>query len=122
MQIRLYIDEDASRISFIQALRNSAINLVTTSEANNLSYSDSEQLIWATQNERVIYTFNVRDYCQLHTVYIEQGRKHTRIIVAERQSYSVGEQLRGLQKLIAKKSSEEMINQLVFIGAYIRAE
>lgn len=122
MQIRLYIDEDASRGALVQALRNADIDLVTTSEANNLSCNDTEQLIWATENDRVIYTFNGRDYCRLHTTYMEQGREHGGVIVAERQSYSVGEQLRGLQRLIAIKSAEEMRNQLVFIGAYIRAE
>ena len=122
MQIRLYIDEDSSRGALVQALRNADIDLVTTSEANNLSCNDTEQLIWATENDRVIYTFNGRDYCRLHTTYMEQGREHGGVIVAERQSYSVGEQLRGLQRLIAIKSAEEMRNQLVFIGAYIRAE
>ncbi len=84
MQIRLYIDEDASRGALVQALRNADIDLVTTSEANNLSCNDTEQLIWATENDRVIYTFNGRDYCRLHTTYMEQGREHGGVIVAER--------------------------------------
>ena len=119
-KIRLYIDEDASREALVKALRRASIDCLTTSEANNLGCSDSEQLIWATGNNRVIYTFNVRDYCQLHTSYMQSGKNHQGIIVVERQSYSIGEQLRGIQKLIDTLSAEEVKNQLVFIGIYIR--
>ncbi len=39
-QIRLYLDEDMIRRALIQALRNTDIDVVTTSEANNLSCTD----------------------------------------------------------------------------------
>lgn len=71
-KVKLYIDEDASRSSFVQALRYNNIDCVTTKEANNLGKDDLAQLIWATENNRVIYTFNVRDYCKLNTIYIEE--------------------------------------------------
>jgi DNA-binding transcriptional MerR regulator len=118
-KIRLYIDEDASRKSFIFALRDLGLDLVTTSEAVNLGLDDSEQLIWATNHNRAIYTFNVRDYCRLHKTYMSESKQHFGIIVVPRQSYSVGEQLRGLQKLISSMSLEEMKNQLIFLGVYI---
>ncbi|WP_257236021.1 hypothetical protein [Nostoc sp. 'Peltigera malacea cyanobiont' DB3992] len=37
----------------------------------------------------------------------------------QQQRYSVGQQLQGLLKLIATRSAEEMVNQLVFLSAYI---
>ncbi|MCL1465078.1 DUF5615 family PIN-like protein [Argonema galeatum] len=119
-QIRLYLDEDTLRGALVQALQNAGVDLVTTADANNLGQIDSEQLIWATEQQRVIYTFNVGDFCRLHKTYMEEDRVHTGIIIAERQSYAVGEQLRGIQRLISTKSAEEMINQLVFLGAYVR--
>ncbi|WP_255552833.1 hypothetical protein [[Phormidium] sp. ETS-05] len=39
-----------------------------------------------------------------------------------RQSYSVGSQLRGILRLMAVKSAEDMINQLEFLGSYIRGD
>ena len=117
----MYLDEDTIRRALIQALRNAGVNVVTTSDANNLSCIDEQQLIWATAENRVIYSFNMRDFCRLHQIYMEQGIEHSGIIVAERQSYSVGEQLRGILKLMAIKSALEMRNELVFLGAYIRA-
>jgi hypothetical protein len=51
-----------------------------------------------------------------------QGMEHSGIILAERQSYSIGDQLRGLLLLVADKSAEDIKNQLVFLGPYIRAK
>ena len=45
-QIRLYIDEDSGNLSLVESLRNSAVEVMTTSEANKLSSDDEEQLIW----------------------------------------------------------------------------
>lgn len=121
-QISLYLDEDTQEQSLILALRNSGIDVLTTSEANNISCTDEEQLIWATEKGRVIYSCNRRDFSQLHSMFLAQERNHVGIILVQQQRYSVGEQLRGIQRLIATKSAEEMINQLVFVGAYIRTE
>ncbi|VEP18156.1 conserved hypothetical protein [Hyella patelloides LEGE 07179] len=118
-QIRLYIDEDASRKSFVEALRKLNIDVISTPEANNRGIADTEQLIWARKNNRIIYTFNVGDFCRLHTIYMTERKKHSGIIVVPRQRYSVGEQLKGLQNLIESISSEEIKSQLIFLGTYI---
>ncbi|MEM9273192.1 MAG: DUF5615 family PIN-like protein [Cyanobacteria bacterium P01_F01_bin.143] len=52
--------KDASINSFVLALRNLDFDVVTTAEAENLGFADPEQLIWASKNHRVIYTFNRR--------------------------------------------------------------
>lgn len=119
-QIRLYFDEDAGKNSLVNALRRAGVDAITTGEANNLRLPDSEQLIWATKQKRVIYTFNMGDFCRLHSIYMAEERTHTGIIVSERQSYSVGVQLRAIERLISTLSAEEMVNQLVFLGTYIQ--
>ena len=118
-KIRLYIDEDASRNSFVMALHNANIDILTTAEAGNLGLIDAEQLIWTTNHHCTIYTFNVQDYCRLHKLYMEEGKEHFGIIVVPRQSYSVGEQLRGLQKLILSISPPQIKNKLIFLSSYI---
>jgi DNA-binding transcriptional MerR regulator len=117
-QIRLYLDEDILERSLIKALRNAGIDVSTTAEANNLSCTDEEQLIWATSQGRVIYTLNVGDFCYLHKIYMEQGRNHSGIVMGK-QSYSIGEQLRGFLKLISLKTAEEMICQQQFLVNYL---
>ena len=121
-QICLYIDEDSGNLSLVESLRNSAVEVMTTSDANKLSSSDEEQLIWATEQGRVIYSSNMGDFCRLHRIFVEQKRTHSGIIVVPRQSYSVGTQWRGVWNLIAAKSAEQMIDQLEYIGTYIRDE
>jgi len=121
-KIRLYIDEDAVERGFVQSCRSNDIDVITTLDANRLTYADEAQLIWANEQRRVIYTFNKRDFSQLHSNFLVQSISHSGIILAQQQRYSIGQQLRGLLKLIRSKSSEEMINQLVYLGNYMRIE
>lgn len=118
-QICLYLDEDAGKKSLANGLRNAGVNVMTTLEADRLASSDDSQLIWATEQRRVIYSFNVGDFCRLHKAYLEQQQKHSGIILAAKQSYSIGEQLRGLLKLVESMEAEDMANQLVFLRKYI---
>jgi uncharacterized protein with PIN domain len=121
-QIRLYIDEDSGNLSLVESLRNSGVDVMTTPDANKLSSSDEEQLIWATEQGRVIYTANMGDFCRLHRIFAELKMTHSGIIVATRQSYSIGAQWRAILNLMAAKSAKEMINNLEYLGGYIRAE
>ncbi|MBG1262802.1 DUF5615 family PIN-like protein [Nostoc commune] len=118
-QICFYLDEDAGKKSLTNGLGNAGIDVMTTAEADRLASSDDSQLIWATQQRRVIYSFNVGDFCRLHKAYLEQQQKHSGIVLASKQSYSIGEQLRGLLKLLESVEAEDMANQLVFLRKYI---
>ena len=118
-QIRLYLDEDSVEKSLITAFRNASLDIVTVADVSRQSYSDEEQLIWATEQRRAIYSYNRRDFCLLHSEFLAAQRNHAGIILLQQQRYSVGQQLQGLLKLVATKSAEEMVNQLVFLSAYI---
>ena len=107
-QICLYLDEDTIQKGLVQALRNAAVNLTTTAEESRLGFSDEEQLIWATKQRRVIYTFNVEDFCRLHSIFLAEHRSHAGIILGTQQRYSIGQQLREILRLISTKSAEEM--------------
>jgi hypothetical protein len=118
-QICFYLDEDTINAALVKALRNANLNVVIVADAGRLGYPDEEQLIWATEQGRVIYSFNIGDFCRLHRDFIAQERNHAGIVLASQQQYSIGQQLRGLLKLAADNSSEEMVNQLMFLSAYI---
>jgi hypothetical protein len=120
--IRLFIDEDSMDRQFVRALRARGVDVTTVGEIGTTSFSDADQLILATEQQRVLYTFNVGDFCQLHSVYMAERRTHTEIVISS-QEYSVGEQMRRrVLKLMAAKSAEEMVNQLVFLSAYIPSD
>jgi hypothetical protein len=115
MQIRLYIDEDAMARSFVQGLRAHGVDVTTVIDEGMSERDDREQLEHATEERRVIYTFNVGHFCKLHKDYLAQGKSHAGIVVVYRQRYSVGEQIRRLLKLMTTKSADDMRDMLSFL-------
>lgn len=69
-KVCFYLDEDASKKSLVNALRNAGVDVIITAELDRLGSSDENQLIWATEQNRVIYSFNVGDFCRLHNAYL----------------------------------------------------
>ncbi len=114
-QIRLYLDEDAMRHSLVKGLRAKGIEVLTPLEAGMEGREDWEQLEFTSEKEHTLFTFNVKDFCQLHTEWLRQERIHSGIIVMPYRSCPVGEQIRRLVDLIGKKSAEEMQNQIEFL-------
>lgn len=115
MQIRLYVDEDAMAQAVVSGLRARGIDITTVLEEGMSEKDDVDQLEYATEQGRVLYTFNVGHFCQLHKDYNNQGKSHAGIVVVYRQRYSIGEQIRLLSNLISAKSAEEMENKLQFL-------
>jgi len=118
-KILLYIDEDSMDEDFVQALRSRNVDVLTVADVGMLYRSDEEQIDWARQNGRVIFSFNTRDFYRLHTTLIEQGLSHPGIILAPQQRYGIGDLMRGVLKLINTKSPEEMQGQLEFLSHWI---
>jgi hypothetical protein len=115
MQISLYIDEDAMSRALIRGLRSRGIDVTTVLDEGRVGDSDLAQLEYAGQTKRVLYTFNVNDFCRLHEEYLTEGKPHAGIVVVYRQRYSVGEQLRLLLRLADLKSAKDMIDTLLFL-------
>lgn len=116
-KIRLYLDEDSMDSDLLAALRLRNVDVLSTGEAQMLSRSDEEQLRWALENQRVIYSFNIRDFYRIHTDWIEEKQNHSGIILGF-QHYSIGEQMRRILRIIATKSAEDVKNQVEFLSAW----
>ncbi|MCX5933498.1 MAG: DUF5615 family PIN-like protein [Pseudanabaena sp. LacPavin_0818_WC45_MAG_42_6] len=72
-KILLYLDEDS-----------------TVADVGMLHKSDQEQLDWAKENDRVIFSFKTRDFYRLHSDLLKQGLSHGGIILAPQQRYGIG--------------------------------
>jgi Domain of unknown function (DUF5615) len=118
-KISLYIDEDAMDEDFLRALRSRNVDVVTPKDVGMMHRSDEDQLAWAMENGRVIFTFNVRDFNQLHSIWIEKGWNHAGIIFAPQQRYGIGELIRGVLMIINSYSSEEIQNRAEFVSNWI---
>lgn len=116
-----YLDEDVIERDLVKALRGSNLDIITAPEVEKLGYEDEQQLIWAKEENRVIYSFNVGDFCRLHRNFSEQNKIHAGIVLGQQQRYSIGEQLRGILTIMKTYSAEDMKNQLLFLSAYIHS-
>ncbi len=87
--IRFYTDEHSAN-AIAQGLRRRSVDAMTTHEAGMLGASDEEQLAFAAQQERVLFTQD-DDFLRLHAAGVEHAG-----IAYTRQGASLGDIIRGL--------------------------
>ncbi|MBI5471598.1 MAG: DUF5615 family PIN-like protein [Ignavibacteriae bacterium] len=116
--IRLYLDEDSMAHDLIAALRMRGWDVTTSREMHMNRHSDEEHLNTATQQGRVLFSFNRGDFCRIHKRYALEGKHHTGIIVANQQQYSVGETMRRILHLAAAKTSDDMRDRVEFLSTW----
>jgi hypothetical protein len=66
-----------------------------------------------------LYSSNIRDFYRLHTEFLTKGESHAGIILVQQQRYSVGQIMRGILRLIASKSAEEMHEKVEFLSGWM---
>ena len=102
MKIQLYLDEDASSRSLVRGLRARGVDVLTAVEADKLETEYPDQLEFATQDGRVLYTYNVSDFYHLHTAWAAQGKSHAGIILVAQSRFTIGEQLQTCWRAVSK--------------------
>ncbi len=107
------------RKSLVFALRARNVDVLTALEADMINRADADHLKTASSADRVLYTFNVADFCVLHQAWISQGLIHAGIVVASQQRFSLGQELRALMRLIGGLSVAEMRNRIEFLSQWI---
>ena len=118
MKIKLYFDADAMDKDLVQALQLRGLDVDTAHEAGMSDATDDAQLAYATAHGRALYSFNIGDYMNLHAVYLNEGKNHAGIILAQQQRYSVGEQMRRLLHIVSTKTAERMQNKVEFLSTW----
>jgi hypothetical protein len=100
--------------ALVSALRARGLDMLAAHEADMIERQDEAHLAFAAREGRVLYSFNVGDYCRLQA----QGRSHAGLILAQQQRYPVGDQMRRLLRIVAAKSAEDMRNRIEFLSAW----
>ena len=113
-RIRLYLDEDTISRALIRSLRARQVDILTAQETGLLGMSDEEQLRFAAQENRTLFTFNTRDFVQLHQIYLEEDKHHAGIVVSDQ--LQVGLLTKRLLKLLDAKTGVEMQDWLEFLS------
>lgn len=102
----------------VRGLRSRGIDAITAADAGMIRRRDDEHLSLAAMRGRALYSFNVRDFHELHTEWTAAGRDHAGIILAQQKRYSTGEQIRRLLRLIGSLTAEAMKNREEFLGRW----
>ena len=114
--LRIHLDEDADAHALLNGLRHRGGDVTSSRDCGLTGRSDDEQLTWASEHGRILYTYNASDFCRLHADLVRQGRHHAGIIVGDQQAVSVGEELRRFISLSEFKTAMEMRDILEFLG------
>jgi len=112
------LEEDSMSHALVRGLRARGADVRTALEEGMIERDDEEHLEFAAKANRVLYSFNVADFYDLHSRYLVEDKEHAGLILARQQQFAIGEQLRRLLRLIAKVSADEMKNRVEFLGAW----
>jgi hypothetical protein len=114
--LKIHLDEDADAHALLNGLRHRGWDVTSSRERGLLRFSDEEQLAWAADQGRALFTYNASDFCRLHAEFLRQGRHHAGIIIGDQQTASIGEEIRRLIRITEAKTAVEMNNNLEFLS------
>jgi len=112
VKIKLLLDED-TQLVLAQALRKRGYDVIHVQESDRKGLSDSQQLAYAVVSERCFFTYNLKDFIQLHNIYVKNGEEHFGIIVSKQ--LPIGEALRKLLALLLIHDSNSVKNKILFL-------
>ncbi len=114
---KLHLDADASWKALAKALTAKGHDVTRTpTEWAPLDASDEQQLLGASMQGRIIFTFNIRDFLVLAQRY----PRHHGIVLAAQSRWSLGELIEALDRLLSETESEEWIGQVRWLNAWRR--
>lgn len=108
-QIKFHLDENVSN-AVAEGLRRRGVNVTTTPEQNLIGASDKEQLAFAREQQRVIFTQD-DDFLKLHQATVPNSG----IAYCQQGNRSIGEVVKTLTLIWEWVEPEDMIGQLEFI-------
>ncbi len=111
--LRFFTDEDVYG-AVASALRRAGVDTVSTPETGRRRQSDESQLEWAAAEGRVLITFNVAHFAELHAIWMRHGRRHAGVVVSAQRP--IGDMVRRLLHLASTLDADSMGNRLEFLG------
>ena len=103
--LKFYTDEHSAN-AIAEGLRRRGVDALTTYEAGMLGASDEEQLAFAAQQERVLFTQD-DDFLRLHAAGVDHAG-----IAYTRQDASLGDIIRGLMLVYEVLDGNDMENHV----------
>ena len=110
---RLHLDADTSSRALHDALLKRGHDVTRTpNDWMPLDATDENQLLRATANGRLIFTFNIGDFQALANLYPQ----HAGIVLAAQRSWTLSALIAALDRMLTETSSEEWTGQLRWLN------
>jgi hypothetical protein len=114
---RLHLDADASIKALHAALVARGHDVTRTPAAwMPRQASDTEQLLGATAQGRVLFTFNVRHFSALATDFPHHGG----LVLATQRRWTLSQLITALDRILAETQAEEWPGQLHWLNQWRR--
>lgn len=107
--IRFYLDADVD-IKLAANLRRAGYDCVSAREVGNAALDDETQIVFATNEGRVLLTHNIQDFVPIFERWWHANRDHPGIVVS--QQIPLGELQRRVMRLLDTVTADEMENNL----------
>ena len=112
MKIQLFLDEDVHS-GLAPALRKRGYDVIHAQELDRKGRSDLDQLFFAIEQERCLFTFNVKDFVLPHNEQGKTQQEHWGIIVSKQLPFR--ETMSRLLNLLQQYRKEEIKDRLEFL-------
>jgi len=112
MKLKLFLDEDVHS-GLAHALRRRGYDVIHAQELDRKGRSDLDQLLFAIQQERCLFSFNVKDFAILHNKYMKSQQEHWGIIVSKQLPFRAT--ISRLLNLLQRASKESMKRNIEFL-------
>ena len=110
--MRLYLDENMP-VVLGRMLAEEGVECTTTREAGNLSLSDEDHLAFAAASQRILVTFDCKDFLALATQWQQTGRSHAGIILTK--VHSLQELHRRFRHLFLTHRHQDFTNRILWL-------
>jgi predicted nuclease of predicted toxin-antitoxin system len=107
--IRLYLDADVD-VKLAANLRRAGHDCVSAREVGNAALDDESQMVFATNEGRVLLTHNIQDFVPIFQRWWHTGLSHPGIVVS--QQIPLGELQQRVVRLLDAVTADEMENNL----------
>ena len=112
---RLHLDADASVMALVNALQARGHDVTRTpNDWMPADASDREQLLGATAQGRVIFTFNVRDFIAL----AKKHPKHSGILLATQSRWSLADLTAALNRALSETDEKDWRGQVRWLNDF----
>jgi hypothetical protein len=110
---RLHLDADASRKALQKALLARGHDVTRTpNDWMALDATDEVQLLGATEQNRIIFTFNIRDFMHLSRRFPGHGG----IVLAQQTDWPLSRQIKALDRLLRETTAVSWRGQIRWLN------